>query len=288
MHFIQKVKRKIKRRYYYKDNESLLKSNKKRNNDESCSVTASICTADFDLDYNFDEESNNRNKFKNKIGFVHNKLDYMLLDKCNSDDRRDFELESGSLLLEKGSHDVNICEESMELALVPYKGNDNAHNNMIVTMNHAEENNVEMPKQIATSNNQNAIEVVSDFDKFVSFCNDTISTLCESPIQNTASSFFNITSTPSSNDNLEPQSTPSEEPSKETQIVEYKPNHSNAIADENGLVHIFHDKLPTLHEIIECENNDENVIKARWEYAVQMMTLDQCGSFSDIYGVAEI
>jgi len=84
----------------------------------------------------------------------------------------------------------------------------------------------------------------------------------------------------------------------------------DAIADNDGLIHIFHDKLSTLYESgdDECdtdlENNipsrnnrrdssseDEDIIKARWAYAVEMMNLDgRCGidEVSLGYEVAEI
>ena len=230
------------------------------------------------------------------------------------------------------------------MAIVPYYDNNNNNNGQDAILHPNEEvikNNtiVAVSTEINESNlqslhndkpssanesidNNNQLEIVSEFDRFVSFCNDTISNLCESPIQNTATSFFNFSSSSSDEDDKQKNESqvelssppPPEIVQEERQIVEHKPKTPprpvDALADENGLVHIFHDRLSTLYETpensmeekeeINNKNNaivasnintleDEDIIKARWAYAVEMMTLDkQCGSFSDIYEVAEI
>jgi len=267
--------------------------------------------------------------------------------------------QSDEIIEEESSH---VCEKEEHFALVrrgcneedetdsPSDEEDNNSTNMKVPVappkesNDNNNNNTELlrispPNEITNIDNNHTqdlppenqqaielhskLEIISDFDRFVSFFSDTIiSNLCESPtvgstIQNTASSFFNF-STSSDDDNqktqlqIEQKPPPSPDVEK-NQIVEYAPKTPprpvDALADENGLVHIFHDRLSTLYETPEnsmdekAENTekndfppnsmstleDEDIIKARWAYAVEMMTLDaQCGSFSDAYEVAEI
>jgi len=320
MHLIQKVKRKIRRTSTScNDNESLLakkgRKSKKKNpfhEDQysSCSITASMSSSssytsasylfdELDNEYNFEKDSvHSRSRSFNSIKGL--SLSY-------------------SPLKGKSSNETNcdgIIQEQTdnleEFAIVPYE---NESTNIIQVTNEQNDSTIESSSSPSTNNlpasDQHAIElhskleVVSDFDRFVSFFSDTISNLCESPtvgstststIQNTASSFFNFSS-------------PDILTSQETQIVQHKspkipsrPVDVDALADENGLVHIFHDRLSTLYEnpteteaIIEekeikCSTlEDEDIIKARWAYAVEMMTLDkQCGSFNDIYEVAEI
>lgn len=309
------------------------------------------------------QSSSNSSVSSSKKGLCSNYVEYKPL-KCRNKVRGRPQEEAYQFQSDE-SHGFKNTQES-SLALVPYRSevvshisdNHNTNNNMIVAVTSEEstDNNIELiqtaDKRLSLSSDESTtssipvedqqtlelhskLELVSDFDRFVSFFNDTISNLCESPVSNnyfqsTASSIFNFSTSPDHNEKQQVQapSTPPSPPSPAAvvthqEIVEYEtpttaitthiPTRSvDALADENGLVHIFHDRLSTLYESpSEQENSninsnninikdqqehttsistleDEDIIKARWAYAVEMMTLDAHCGFSDAYEVAEI